>query len=1162
MTRESSSASRSKSLSVLKKLSLTVAWAAVALTLFVVATLTSVVKVLAPERLTPLVERYASSYLDADVTASRIELTFWHTFPRLTLDVDSLSIVSRSLKPLTDAERAALPADADSLMSIGCFNASVNIARLALGEIRLYDVVVGRPKVNLVCVNDSVANYNIVPPSEEEDTTALEIPDFSIDRFALTDCLPITYTSIADSIQGTVYLKRAELKGTDAPAYTVELGGDLTSPMLSRFNFSRLALGLDGTIRWRRETPSQVDVTGLLVAVDEINAHIDTQVDFADELTLNTFNLKLDPLDVMELTGHCPAEYAKMVRPLSTDMKVNLSATLTRPYCPADTTVMPSFKATVSIPECRVTYGKASLDKVAMDTDIDFDGNDMDRSTVEVKRLILQGPATSIKASGKATTLLTDPAFDCKLEAATTLHKLPPELRALIPGNIAGRIDADLAIKGRQSYVTHGHYHDMYVKGSLTANDLDIDMPDDSISAWIRKLTVEFGSNNSFVKDDQKVDSLLTLSFKVDTAAIDAMGYKINLSTLAAGAGTANRHASADTTAINPFGGKISVKRLNILSTIDSTRLRLREVTCQGSLRRYEGNAKAPEIALALTAKRISAGDPTSRYTLRDGDITFAAHLNTKKTTAGKKTQAIRDSLAAIYPNLPADSIASMARTIRSRQKSKKANDGSESIDFGLDNSVKELLRRWGAHGTIKAKRGRVFTPYFPLRNNLTNIDVEFSNDSLVFRNVGYKVGQSDFVINGSISNLSRALTSRSGRQPIKINFNLESDTINVNEIVRAIFAGGAYADRVAAGQAGANTFGDLDDDSSLDKAVTSTSDTVTGPLIVPRNIEASLKVKARHIIYADLALRRFRGTVNIYDGAINLDRLSARSDIGGIDMTALYSAPDRDNMEFGFGMQVKDFHLDRFLNLFPAIDTIMPMLSGISGIVNAEIAATSNVDTLMNLDIPSMRAALKIEGDSLVLLDSDTFKTISKWLLFKNKNRNMIDKMSVEMVVENSQVELFPFMFDMDRYRLGVMGHNDMALNYDYHVSVLKSPLPFKFGINIKGTPDKMKVRLGGAKFKENMAVEKRAIVDTTRVNLMKQISNVFRKGVTAARLGKLDLKSASNKTQIDALPDTISHADSLLMIKEGLIEAPKITVDSLPTTTTATKSKRKNKR
>lgn len=86
-----------------------------------------------------------------------------------------------------------------------------------------------------------------------------------------------------------------------------------------------------------------------------------------------------------------------------------------------------------------------------------------------------------------------------------------------------------------------------------------------------------------------------------------------------------------------------------------------------------------------------------------------------------------------------------------------------------------------------------------------------------------------------------------------------------------------------------------------------------------------------------------------------------------------------------------------------------MPLLSDISGIIQADIAATTAIDSQMNLDIPSLKAAVKISGDSLVLVNPETFKKIGKWLLFKHKERNVIDHMNVEMIVNNSQLELFP---------------------------------------------------------------------------------------------------------------------------------------------------------
>jgi hypothetical protein len=299
------------------------------------------------------------------------------------------------------------------------------------------------------------------------------------------------------------------------------------------------------------------------------------------------------------------------------------------------------------------------------------------------------------------------------------------------------------------------------------------------------------------------------------------------------------------------------------------------------------------------------------------------------------------------------------------------------------------------------------------------------------------------------------------------------------------------------------------------------------------------------------------------YDGNINLNRLSAKADIGSVDLTALYSAPTKHDISFGFSLGVHDFYIDRFGQLMPfVVDSLMPIMNGFKGIINADVAAITSVDSLMNIDLPSLHAAIKISGDSLVLLDHDTFRTLSRWLLFKNKNRNMIDHMAVEMTIDNSQLEFYPFMFDIDRYRLGVMGHNDLAMNLNYHISVLKSPLPFKFGINVTGNADKMKIRLGRARFKENMVGERTAIAETTRVNLVQEIERVFRRGARAARLGRLNI--AQRPTQLtdnDIANDTISHADSLAFANEGLITMP-VDTTAVSTATLTTKKSKKSKK
>ena len=84
------------------------------------------------------------------------------------------------------------------------------------------------------------------------------------------------------------------------------------------------------------------------------------------------------------------------------------------------------------------------------------------------------------------------------------------------------------------------------------------------------------------------------------------------------------------------------------------------------------------------------------------------------------------------------------------------------------------------------------------------------------------------------------------------------------------------------------------------------------------------------------------------------------------------------------------------------------------------------------------------------------------------------------------------------------------------------------------------MKIRLGGAKFKENATAQKVSIADTTRINLINEIENIFRRSArTPIRLNGKKVDVSSQVTE----NETISHSDSLLMIKEGYIEKPDTT-------------------
>ena len=110
-------------------------------------------------------------------------------------------------------------------------------------------------------------------------------------------------------------------------------------------------------------------------------------------------------------------------------------------------------------------------------------------------------------------------------------------------------------------------------------------------------------------------------------------------------------------------------------------------------------------------------------------------------------------------------------------------------------------------------------------------------------------------------------------------------------------------------------------------------------------------------------------------------------------------------------------------------------------------------------------------------------------------------DKMTVEGVIKDSKVEVFPFILEMDRYMLGLSGVQNMDMSYKYHASLIKSPFLIKLGMDVYGDDfDNMKFKIGKAKYKSTNVPVFSSVIDTTKINLVSSIRGIFEKGVEAA--------------------------------------------------------------
>ena len=110
------------------------------------------------------------------------------------------------------------------------------------------------------------------------------------------------------------------------------------------------------------------------------------------------------------------------------------------------------------------------------------------------------------------------------------------------------------------------------------------------------------------------------------------------------------------------------------------------------------------------------------------------------------------------------------------------------------------------------------------------------------------------------------------------------------------------------------------------------------------------------------------------------------------------------------------------------------------------------------------------------------------------------IDRMSVEGLISDNRLEIFPFVLSIDRYTLAMSGVQNLDSSFKYHISVIESPLLFRMGVDLSGTFDDFKFKIGKAKFKSTDVPVFSTVVDKAKLNLAQSIHDIFIKGAEAA--------------------------------------------------------------
>ena len=931
------------------------------LTTLVIAVCILLWVVFTPLQLTPIIENQLKKQLICEYGIDDVELTFFSTFPRFGIRIGSIYLKN----PLPGAPN-------DTVFSASELTATIDFKAFWNNrEIILHDLSLENPYLLLYYDADGNANFDVMVPDTEPDTTDFEFPLALLDiqKISMSNAqimyadagmdmvvklqnvnAGLTTTLKKDLLQGKMKVEATKFSFYwDSVNYVIDRKLELNSPYTFGINSQQLTMTKSDLELM--EMPFRMN---LMVQVLSDSKEIITDIEFASE--------ELQIEEVMELIQLPFSDYLEGI---SMQGKMLASGSFKGPMGPNS---QPHFLLNLKAYDSNFAYESLpyKLNSLSAEALVDIDMADKNKWNIRVNQFSAKTGNSDFSGKAKIDQLMGDMRFDVQSKLNVDLQDATPMLPDDLPVNLQGRAKGNLNVRFLYSQFMADRYDLMKVSGKMDVKQLKLKY--DTISM-------------------ESSQAKLNFSWPVEHA-VDFMNLVVSTPKLAVAIGKTTR-ASFEDLSLNAFSNNFLHQKMS--------QLKVRADFSAG-----EVTAVQDSMSLQIVKPQGQAGYGPESPQSPQAQISFEYQ--------SEKTQVAMGSQRFMAANM-------QVKTLINR-----------------DMDQQDMLLHWIPQGMINMKDGKLMANGNMPEVRMPELDLNFSRDEFNIVESKVFLGQSDFALKGKVSNFRDYLKEKGD---LKAEFDFVSGFTDINQLMSLT--------------SGLGTESEVADKQEYSAA--------GGPFMVPRGVDVLLRTRIDGAVFAKDTLRNIQGTLAVKEGNLLLESMLFTASAAKMQLTGLYQTPRRNHIFMGLDFHLMDVEIDELLAMIPDVDTIMPMLRSFAGRGEFHMAVETYVDSAYNLKKSTLRGTSSLRGEDLVLMDGETFTEIANKLRFSKKAQNKVDSISAEFSIFRNEVDIYPFMVAMDRYKAVVSGRHNLDMSFDYHISLVESPLPILLCVDVKGTLDNLKV-------------------------------------------------------------------------------------------------------
>ena len=1023
------------------------------------------------------------SILSSVVEKGQVRYSRLHfrTFPLVVAEIDSLSVTYPHglfsaydrlgvRGPLLSEGRGAVE---DTLLAASRVDASVNPWKLFVGRIKVNALNLEHPQVYYHAYDGTASNLDILSKSEEPKDTVSKpfgLPWVHLGKLRIGDRPRIVYTSQADTVHarilfddlllsGKVRLKKNKL---DSKVKNLRLELD-NLQMNGRLPADTLALALEN-LRIATPRTNLVDLglkgDALYFSPSLGSLHVPAELDAraAFRNHRDRFDLDLHHLDAQ--LAYIPLHAEGLFSKFEDHSYVKASAgidscklgTVLEKYGRKLAPAARDFRADALLNLGVKADGNISPDEYPqVDAALDIPSGHISWIPKGIRAMLDLGATARLTPAGA----LSADIERCHLRSDGVKLDLDGDGRDLIGRDpaVAARLGGFVILDSARQYLPS----DLNISAAGTV-DLSAD-----VNAHLKEL-------EDYIFRKTRISAHLSgdrVSVQMPSNNLSAMLRRPDIS-LATAESSLKLNADMDSLAF---------------SLSDSFRAGVRGMVNRADVKKVENNGKmVPYLSFSTTDDFIKLYAGENKVEAENALVSLEAMQRVRKPRP--RFKRFLDSLQRIYPGVPKDSLL-----IKFRASRPVDEFAAKDLKVSLDSSFVALLNRWHPGGLVSLENAFVVSPSLPLRTTVNSFDLALDDDDAQIASFNVDCGTSDIDLTGSVGSFRRFIR---GRGPLKFNFSVNSNRINANELL------------VAMNQGKENKDVDVDKADfvvdSLSTAQMENAQVEMRAIVVPKNLSGTIRLNADRVDYSSLEIRPASARINVRNRILQVQDVDVNSNVGRIKLDAFYASKSKSDISAGLDMHLIDMPAYDIIHMLPTVDAMMPALKSFEGDLSCDVSVTTQLDTNMNILTPTLNGLVRIAGEDLNIKNAGSLRKVTRLLMFKDKNIGHIEDLYADAIVKDNKVEIYPFILGVDRYQVALAGTQGFDGNMKYNVSVLKSFLPFRFGINLTGNMDKFRISLGLNKYRGGKVPSFTAELDTIQVNLLDVIRNVYDRGVQAA--------------------------------------------------------------